>query len=157
VASRDPCLRESLKILSIRQYSAGEVREKLRNRGFLDESIESALKRLMEYGYIDDLDLMKTLVEIKFTAQGYGRRRVKDYLLRRKIPEGLIVSELDLLITREDSVKRGLDLLSGGKNIVRKATRGGKGKIFQYLARRGFDFGECKDIIFEYEKNSEGN
>jgi len=147
----DTCLKESLRILSIRQYSEEEVRGKLRDRGFSDGPIEEALDRLKAYGYVNDLDLVKTLVEIKFTAQGFGRRRVKDYLVRRKIPQALFSEEIDMMIDRERAVERGVRLLTGRKRPFPTGTPKEREKLFRYLATRGFEIEECKDIISEYE------
>jgi regulatory protein len=146
------CFKESLRIVSLRPYSVLEVRGKLLQKGFDQDLVEKSIGKLREYGYLDDRELARTLIRFKFNSAGYGRRKISEYLRRRKIPEDIINSELTKTVTRDRSVERGVELL------VRKQERGKRDilderqRVFRFLAGRGFDPGECVDIISVYEE-----
>ena len=149
------CFRESLKILSLRAYSVKEVELKLRSRGFSEAGISDTIDTLKDYGYLNDLELTRTLIEVKFDVNGYGRRRVREYLLRRKIPSDLAGREIERKLSREISVERGVKLLLSKRRLSGKLDRIKRGKLLRFLAGRGFELEECKDIITEYGKMRE--
>ncbi len=65
----DYCMR----LLCHRQYSEGELRRKLMERGYSDDEVASAINRLNELGLIDDEELSKWLVQSAIERQSYGR------------------------------------------------------------------------------------
>ncbi len=148
------CLKESLRIVSIRQYSVLEVRRKLLQKGFDDLLVEEAIGRLKEFGYLDDRELARTLIGFKFKSSGYGRRKIREYLVRRKIPEDIINGELEKALTRDRSVKRGVELLARKQERGKRDILDNRRRVFGFLAARGFDPGECGDIISEYERKT---
>ena len=45
----------ALRILTRRDYSQAELRQRLKDKGFEPERIEKALQRCLELGYLDDI------------------------------------------------------------------------------------------------------
>jgi regulatory protein len=146
------CFRESLRIVSRRQYSVMEVREKLLKKGFGEGRVEESVSKLKDYGYLDDGELAKSLVYSKFHSAGYGRRKIRQYLRKRKIPENIIESELEESVSRREAIERGVELLGRKQQRAEKKLMWEKGRVLRFLAGRGFELGECIDIIAEYEK-----
>lgn len=143
---------ESLRIVARRDYSVTEVREKLIKKGFDPGHVEDSIRKLIDYGYLDDRELAKTLTRIKFHTAGYGRRKIRQYLRRRKIPENIIESEMGDSVSRDGSIIKGVELLRRKEERTKRNIVGDRSKVMRFLAGRGFDLGECIDIISEYEK-----
>ncbi len=155
-SERGNSLAAALRLLSRRGYSEGEIREKLGMRNFPPEEIDSAVQRLKELGYIDDASLAEQIARYRFEVMGHGRWKISEYLRRRKISGDIIEDVLSRLVTRDRAIARGVELLR------KRAERGTfdisseKGKIFRYLAGRGYPPDLAREIISEYERAERG-
>ncbi|MCS7252814.1 MAG: RecX family transcriptional regulator [Armatimonadota bacterium] len=88
----DYCMR----LLSYRQYSKGELEEKLRKRGYGERTIMMVINRLNELGLVDDEGLSKGLVQSAIERQNRGRHAVIAEMRRLKLPEDCIQSAIEM-------------------------------------------------------------
>lgn len=79
-AEKTAALREAARILTNGDKSAREIRFKLKNKGFSDESAEHAVAFLEGKGYLDEEKACARLAESLVRSKHYGRRRVVEYL-----------------------------------------------------------------------------
>lgn len=124
------------------------VRDYLKEKGFLQESIDDALKKLAEYGYIND----------KYFAESYintychkkGRIKLKYDLISKGVPANIIEEALENL-DEEAS-------FATCQNIYEKYTKNKemnakmKAKTYAYLMSKGFESDIIKSVMEqEYE------
>lgn len=76
------CLDAAAMMLNTRSYSAAELIKKLKDRGYPEESIEVAIERLKEYGYLNDSEYAKSWAR-RMNASGKAPRRI-EYELEKK-------------------------------------------------------------------------
>ncbi|RMG58648.1 MAG: regulatory protein RecX [Deltaproteobacteria bacterium] len=155
--SEESALSRALSILSRRDYSEAEVREKLLSRGYPEEEVASTISRLKELGYIDDRRLALFSARYRLENLGQGRRKVWEYLTRRRIPREIIEEVLDEACREVDVVERGVALLERRHARRPFDILEEKGKIFRYLAGRGYTPEEVRKIIERFEEKERGS
>lgn len=112
MAKRTPRLLEaealweySLRALSVRAHSMGELREKLRRKAARQEDIPSVLTRLKECGYLDDRKFAETLATSRQENQGLGKFRVLRELRTRRVAPKLAESAVEKAYRGADETK----------------------------------------------------
>ena len=63
-------LGTGLRLLGRRPHSRVEIQRKLTRRGYSSEEVDSALARLDELGYLNDLSFAEGLVRVRSTSRG---------------------------------------------------------------------------------------
>ena len=110
------------------------IREYLKQKGFLDESIENAVDKLKEYGYINDEHFAESYIHTYSNKKG---KKLLAYELALKGVDRQIVDEkLEELVDTEQEVASCKDILlkyTKGKEIDLKM----KQKSYAYLAGKG--------------------
>ncbi|MCS6874290.1 MAG: recombination regulator RecX [Pyrinomonadaceae bacterium] len=135
-------LEKAIKLLAIKYYSASELQQKLRQKGFSDEEIKDAIKRLERYGYLDDEKFAQNFVESKIKQKPIGKKLVKQKLKQKKIPDKIIEKAVSA-IKEEELIEVALE-----KRLQQKGCPKNQKEVknlYNYLLRRGFS----GDIIME--------
>jgi regulatory protein len=130
-----------LSLLSRRELSAAQVRQRLKARGFSPTDIEDAVERLLAAGALDDGRVARGYARTAAAIRGRGRARVIRELeamgIDRAIAReaaGEAFEELD----EEALLIRALDRKLRGRRIKDAAEFH---RLHQFLMRQGFDAG----------------
>lgn len=83
-------IRYAYKLLSYRDRSEKELTDKLKWKGFSEETIQQTIRHLSEKGFINDTLLALSLRRTAEDAKLLGNCGVRIFLQRRGIPEKLI-------------------------------------------------------------------
>lgn len=83
------CMAELTDMVSRREHSVFELRQKLERCGYHSRAIDCAIERATEYRYVDDLRFAHVFIDER-CRRGWGRRRIELELSRA----GIEVSEL---------------------------------------------------------------
>jgi regulatory protein len=75
----------ALRLLGGRAYSMGELREKMRPRAELPESIDAVIAKLKESGYVDDKKFAENYAAARLENEGFGKMRVLRELRQRRV------------------------------------------------------------------------
>lgn len=75
----------AVRSLSQRAQSSAELRQKLRDRAAEEGSIEEALERLREYGYLDDKRFAENFAVSRLENERFGRIRTLNDLRSRRV------------------------------------------------------------------------
>ncbi len=151
VSSVSKCKNYVLKLLARKLYTEKELRNKMRDKGFLTEASDEVVSFLKEYGYINDRQFAKSYISDSIRLRKKGKRLIRMELLQKGIEEELISELLDGLETDEalDSLiekkARSLDL-SDKRNIK---------KIFDFCARRGYPYDEIRQAVNRFAELDE--
>ncbi len=135
-----------MRLLAYRPRSVQEIRQKLRQKDFPDEVVETVLEELSANEYLDDLAFAKFWVEQRETFKPRGRTALRYELRQKGVARDVIEEAL-----------RDLDELSSARAAVEvRASRYAhltwdqyRRKLAGFLQRRGFGYAVVKQVIEE--------
>ncbi len=140
--SRRALARErALMLISRRQMSARELRDKLRERGIDPETAAWCADWLTERGLLDEQSYAAAVVR-HYAAKGYGPGRVRAELVRRGIPRELAEEALDAMPAGDEKLDRLIAARLRDPND-RDEVR----KLSAALYRRGFSGEEIRSAL----------
>lgn len=128
------------RMVGARPMSRGELAERLRQKGYAPRDAEAAADWLEELGVLDD-GAYAALVARHYAAKGYGARRIRDELWRRKVPRELWTAALAEAGPPEGQIDRLIAQKLGGRTPDEKEL----GKLQAFLLRRGFSWTEVRE------------
>ncbi|MDR1069650.1 MAG: RecX family transcriptional regulator [Gracilibacteraceae bacterium] len=85
-------LAAALRCLTRRAYTARELMDKLRERGFSEEEAAAAVAQVLEWRYIDDEDYARRYCRL--WRERRSRRRIQNEIRRRGVDEDIITAAL---------------------------------------------------------------
>jgi len=137
--------RRALNLLSHSMHSQANLKLKLFKRGFEEEAVETALKRVNELGYIDDAKYAEAWVLSRIARHPEGRLLLLSNLIKKGINRELAQSTIDRLYSREKE-------LEGAQKILAKLTKGKtitREMLFSKLYRKGFSYEIIRAVLEE--------
>lgn len=127
---------KSADYLASRMHSKFELIQKLMKKGFERDVCESAVKKLEDYGYVDDGMFAKMFVQ--------SNPRYSKLMLEQKLKQkGVAKKDIDNAICDvldEDEFEKCLKLAKKYASCHDLTTKEGQQKLFSSLLRRGFNF-----------------
>jgi len=126
----------ALRMLTRREYTAFELREKLLKKEHPPDDITAALESLAADRLLDDRRVAISFVRVASSVKGRGRLRIARELEARGISKSIIREALDTLPAEDevDSVRRFLER----KRLPRHLPAADHRRLFAQLLRRGF-------------------
>ena len=127
-----------LAMLSRRELSTAQVRERLARRGCDRDAIEAALVRLQQAGALDDARTAQALAHRSAHVRMHGRLRAVRELEARGIDRSLALSAVDAAyrdIDEDKLIERALARRLRGPIESPAALR----RLYHYLIRQGFE------------------
>jgi regulatory protein len=133
-----------------RPQTEAEVRAKLVGRGAEPAVVEAALERVRAVGAVDDAAFAAAWVEDRGRGRGYGRARLREELLRRKVPAPLVEDALMVLEERDD-LAVATDLARGRLRQLPASLQPEAiaRRLQAWLQRRGYPAGLAQRVAIE--------
>ena len=120
-----------------------ELKRYIRRKGYSEEIAEEEVRRLKKYDLIDDQKYANRYVE---SNRKYSKRMLRKKLFEKGIDKNIINEVLNQ--PEVDKKEEEILLKTAKKKLKRlKKDNEKKRKLFQYLARKGFDFEDIYKII----------
>lgn len=126
----------ALRILGRRAHSQAEVRQKLKQRGFSPQVVASVVQRVVQLGYVDDLQFAKDYVRLR--GSSLGVRRLKNELTAKGVSNEIQLQVLDTgdnLAEWQKALQLAKRKLAASTDLPRE-TR--ERRALGFLVRRGF-------------------
>lgn len=142
--ARRDALASALRLLSYRQRSEQELRERLRRKGVAQPLVEETLGRLRELGYVDDAGFARFWVETRQAARPSSRLALRSELRRRGVARDAADEATASLSDEEaayEAACRRLRALAGLEYGRFRERLGG------FLTRRGFSYEVARRTI----------
>src|SRR5262245_45995429 len=144
---------DALKMLSRRELSEAQIRQRLGRRGHLETAIESAVARLREAHAIDDVRVAEAIARNQIATKRRGQRRAEQQILQAGI-----TPEIARRATR--AVSETVDLDAQLEISLTKQLRGGKQltdqktfrRVYRYLVGQGFEPERVLAILRKHER-----
>lgn len=127
--------------LSVRRRTRREIERRLKEKGYLPEVIAGVVKKLAEYGYVDDRKFCEEYVDVYKNT--FGAYRIQAELKRLGV-DGETVREV--LDERLDEDTRHEAAVEAVEKYLRTHTFD-KVKLVRHMAGRGFGYGEVKEAL----------
>lgn len=144
-------LDRAFRLLSRRARSAAELRAKLLEKAPGQEQVvEQVIARLCELGYVNDAQLASDYAAARLQVRPMGRRRLREELRRKRLPDEAIESALQEAYAQTDEeslLERALQKWVRTKGIP--STRAELKRLFDYLARLGFEYEQIRRAVRE--------
>jgi len=142
----------ALNFLAYRQRTGQEVKRKLASRGFSEQTIEAAMRRLTAVGLVDDRSFVGAYVRDRIAHRPMGVRRMIKELYVKGVPREVSVSVIEEVFQDEHTDERGLAERVVEKKRRTLATRAGdeavlRRRLRDHLVRRGFGGPLVGDVV----------
>ncbi len=131
----------ALVLLTYRDRSLWEIRDRLKRKGYHKELIESVVIRLLDEGLLDEERFVRSAIRTGMGARPTGRRRLRYELKKKGVADEIIGESIKEMYSDDDEEALALSLaearwerlsgLSAEKRLLRLAG---------YLSRRGFSY-----------------
>ncbi len=136
---------KSLDILSRREHSVSELKNKLLRFNPDSDDLKDVIERLMTSNFLDDKRFASAFIRSK-AESGYGPNYISQYLTKKGIPSDKYdMHSLD--IDWEDRCLTQFNKKRRNKEINFKE----KEKILRFLAYRGFSYEIIKNALKEFD------
>jgi regulatory protein len=147
----------AMKMLALRGRASGELRRRLVQKGELPPYVDAAIGRLREAGFIDDGAFARGFARAKGTG-GVSRRRIQQELGKKGVDWSTAVDAVDETFEEEgideaESIERAAEKKLRTLTRVDDETR--QRRLYGYLARRGFDADDIREIVRRVAKSGE--
>ena len=141
--NKDKAFQRAVSYLAIRPRSRKEIRQHLGNKGFVPDSIESAIERLEHYGYINDSEFARLWIETRRRQRPRGTFGLRYELRQKGISEEIIENALkgyDEPAAAWDAVAPRIEKWQKLPEMeIRR-------KIYNFLKQRGFSGSTIRTI-----------
>jgi regulatory protein len=126
----------ALRLLGRRDYTGHELRSRLIDRGYPEETVEPLLTAFVAEGLLDDGRVAAAHVRTASRIKGRGRHRIRRELEARGIEASLAEQATAHLDGDEEAA--ALERLIARKTAGRPLEPDDRRRLFQHLLRRGF-------------------
>ncbi|MFA5927471.1 MAG: regulatory protein RecX [Patescibacteria group bacterium] len=138
----------ALRLIKIRDRSTGEIRAKMRQKGFCDDEIESVVSWLNERSFLDDKKFVAQYIKNQLAFKPQGKFSLRMRLKKLHVADDLVDEALSSLSA---STERGLAREAASKWMERKKIDPAEAfeKLGRYLTSRGFGWDITKSVLDE--------
>lgn len=143
---------KALSLLSIREYTAKELREKLFSRGYDSKDVDDTLERLISEGSLSEERFAKSYIRSRFNRTPEGKRVLAMRMREKGCDKGAIDDAISAFWEEGEYLE---PLYEYYASIIKKK---GAAKAEADLYKRGFTFteiGEVKELYREREEDDD--
>ena len=140
--ARERTLQRAVKLLAAKPRSVEELRERLLEKEWADEaSVNYALAKLKEYGYLDDERFAFGFASYRVRQRPVGRQRLARDLKTKKVSKETADAALELVYQEtpeEELITRAIEkrVRLRGRPATRQETK----SLYDHLLRLGFPY-----------------
>lgn len=137
--------RKAMSLLQSMDRTESELRDRLLRQDFPEETVDQAVRYVKSFGYVDDRRYAESFILSRKGRK--SRREIYAELSGKKI-DGEIVDEMMARCYEESDSGEALRHLLRKKHYdPSRASVEEKQKLYAYLARKGFSYGEIKKAL----------
>ena len=143
----------ALNILGAKMCSSGQLRQRLVELGETQEIADETVEWCFEMQLLDDKEYARQ-VAAGYFSRGYGARKIRDELYRRRVPREYWDDAIEYTESGGYAARRAFEIL---QQKLRGETPdyNDRRKHGATLARRGFSWDEINEAFSLYNENAE--
>ncbi|MBO8167681.1 MAG: regulatory protein RecX [Thermoanaerobacteraceae bacterium] len=130
----DKAMAAALRLLNYRWYTEKELKQKLQDKGYHQETVEKVVARLKELDYINDERYAEIWIQDRVKLKPVGRVRLLHELAEKGIERNLAEEKIGQMLTPEQEYLLALGIAR--KKLGRSRVRWDQ--LAAHLLRRGF-------------------
>ncbi|ASK79356.1 RecX family transcriptional regulator [Paraphotobacterium marinum] len=134
----------SIRLLSKRDYSSGELKKKLLHEALPEEEVDTVIQLLMEHRYLNDQRLIDSLIK-KNLSKLHGLTRIKQELKKKELDPFLVEESIQKLDIDWLDICSQSKVTKFGEKLPKEQKE--KAKIIRYLQYRGHAMSDIFEII----------
>lgn len=138
------CLDAAMFYLSHRPRSEFELRQRLEQRGFIEQSIGAALGRLKELGLVNDVEFAQYWRDNRQDFSPRSRAMTRIELKRKGVAEELIGQALSDVSDEDNACRAARER---ARRLIGSDYQAFRRRLGEYLKRRGFGYGIIKKVV----------
>lgn len=141
------CKNSAIKIIERSYKTEKEVIDKLRLKGYEDKHIDSSIKFLKEYNFLNDNYYAEAFVRDRLNTK--GSQRIKQDLMRKGISKDIIeekISDIDKNAEKDVARKlaeKKIGIIKKSENDIYKIS----GKLYRFLISKGYTYDIVKEVV----------
>ncbi len=140
----------ALFLLNLSMRTVGEVKEKMKQRGYDQKVAKEVINSLLQDKYLDDDNYAEIFINSMKNYKSWGRFMMKKKMYEKKLSKELIEEKLSELLTESDELeiaKRFLQRLYPDLKAIKKLEYDEKQKVLRKLMSRGFGMDTATKLI----------
>ena len=146
--------KSALDFLAYRIRSKKEIIDKLKAKKISEETIEKTIGHLEKLGLINDEEFAKLLVQSNTGKNPSGKSVIRQKLYRKGISKDISEKMLNETFSEKKERTLIMDIFNKYKRRLAGLDKNHKRKkMFEHLARKGFDFDIINEILNEKLKD----
>jgi regulatory protein len=146
----------ALRLLAVRARSEGELADRLRRKGFSDETARQVLVALSDVGLVDDEAFARAWVDERVRLRPVGPRRLVQELLAKHVDRELAERVIDEAFGERTELELAM------RALTKKTRASGAGsdrrtraRLHAFLVRRGFSYEVASAALKELERKND--
>lgn len=144
----------ALRLLTVSSRSANQLSERLQRNGYEPELVEMIIRRLENEGVLSDKKLVRESIQYGILGKRWGRNRIMLELRKRGIESPVIEAEM-AEYSKETESDLAINLArEKWEKLKHVAVERKRKRIYDFLARQGFDYDLCRSALERAEKNN---
>jgi regulatory protein len=148
----DRAVFAALNLLAHRGRSEKELRQRLRQKGFTPDAIDEAIRRVVDWGYLDDERFAAAWVEQRQTSRPRSRRALAYELREKGVDREIIETTID---------EAEIDEVTDARRLAADKWRKERGlepdmrrqRTAAFLARRGYGWDVARQVLDELARD----
>lgn len=157
--NNNKCFNYAVFLLVKRNYFEKALVEKLKGKEYEDEAVNFALKKLYSYGYLNDTRLTEAFVKDKKKFSKKGPRYIANALKFKGVDGEVIRQAIEEHYQDDEAFENCKSLLMKKYEYYKRKSNDSyalKGKLYAFLAQRGYSSDVIKRAVEEVITQQEG-
>ena len=136
----------ALNKISYSQKSTYEIRQKLKEKKFSEDSIDKVIEFLDSYGFLDDKSYVRSFVSDKDQLSRWSKKKIA-FMLKRKHIDDNLIEEFVSQIDQDREIEKAS--FFADKKIRDDFSFENRQKVFRHLAGKGFEIDVINIVLDE--------
>ena len=136
------CKNSALRTVEKTYKTEKELRDKLAEKGFEEDTIKRAIEFLKEYNLLNDEKYAEMYIKDRLRSQ--GRNKIKYALIRKGVSEDILLND-----TAFKLAEKKYNILKKKESDKYKLSQ----KLFRFLLSKGYDYECCNSIVRRLTNN----
>lgn len=150
----DRATASALNLLTHRGRSERELRQRLRQKGYTATAIDEAIRRVADWGYLDDEQFAAAWVEQRSSGKPRSRRALAHELREKGVDREIIETAIEEADIDEVADARRLAADKWRKERDQEPTKR-RQRTAAFLARRGYGWDVARQVMDELASDDE--
>jgi len=137
-----------IDIISRQLYTKFELKQKLLKHGYNQQAIDNAIKKAEEYGYVNDTNFAKAVIE---SRKNKSKMEIKAFLLKKGVKNNTINEELSVISDQQE--KENAITLAEKYMKHKEVSQKTLASLYGYLSRKGFSSEIVSGVLRKYKSD----